>query len=126
MNGLKEKLFEIASQDEGFVERFNAAESPEAVVELLKGKGLDVTAEDLQALAQPAGQEAVELSDEELEAVAGGDDCYCVVGGGGTAGGVDRTCGCVIEGLGTFTEKNGKIGDRCICVTGGMGASRND
>ena len=125
MDGLKEKLFEIASQDEGFVERFNTAESPEAVVELLKGKGLDVTAEDLQALAQPAGQEAVELSDEELEAVAGGGDCFCVVGGGGTAGGVDQTWACVEGGIGLYTKKNGKSADRCFCITGGVGETRN-
>ena len=121
MDGLKEKILEIASQDEGFVERFNAAESPDAIAELLKGKGLDVTAEDLQALAQPADQDAVELSDDELEAVAGGGNCGCATYGGGKAGGKDKSCTCYIYGQG----KGKGVSDRCECVYGGWGNTNN-
>ena len=62
MDGLKERILEVASQDEDFGKQLSEAGAPEAVVELLRERGLDVAVEDLQALAQPADQDAVELS----------------------------------------------------------------
>ena len=43
--------------------------------------------------------------EKELEAVAGGDACFCVLGGGGE-----------------FTESDG-VGARCACVGNGFGDS---
>ena len=121
MDGLKERILEVASQDEDFGKKLSEAEAPEAVVELLRERGLDVAVEDLQALAQPADQDAVELSDDELEAVAGGGECGCSVYGGGKAGGKDKSCGCYVYGQGGSKGE----GVRCGCVYGGWGDSCN-
>ena len=121
MDGLKKKMLEIASQDEDFGKKLGEAEAPEAIVELLREKGLDVAVEDLQALAQPADQDAVELSDDELEAVAGGGECGCSVYGGGKAGGKDKSCGCYVYGQGGSKDNP----DRCDCYSIGVGSSFN-
>ena len=121
MDGLKERILEVASQDEDFGKKLSEAEAPEAVVELLREKGLDVAVEELQALAQPADQDAVELSDDELEAVAGGGNCGCATYGGGKAGGKDKACTCDIYGQG----KGKGVSDRCECVYGGWGDTLN-
>ena len=121
MDGLKERILEVASQDEDFGKKLSEAEAPEAVVELLREKGLDVAVEDLQALAQPADQDAVELSDDELEAVAGGGNCGCATYGGGKAGGKDGACACVFMGHGDGKDNP----DRCDCYSIGVGSSFN-
>ena len=126
MDGLSEKIFELASQDEEFAEKFGAAETPEAIVALLAEKGLDVAADDLQALAQPAAEGAVKLSEDELDAVAGGKACYCVVGGGGVKGKYDETCGCAAAGWGYFIDHT--AGDRhvrCQCAVAGEGVTHD-
>ena len=119
MDDLKEKIFELASQDDEFAEKLNAAETPEAIVALLAEKGLNVAAGDLQALAQPA-EGAVKLSEDELDAVAGGDQCACFYGGAGSSGYVDKTCGCVLVGWGYYDNGNGKK-SRCQCANIGHG-----
>ena len=59
-----------------------------------------------------------ELSDEELEAVAGGGECLCIYGGGGEADYGHSTCVCVIGGGG-----DGKNGwEPCVCILGGYGS----
>ena len=122
MNDLSEKILEIASQDGEFAEKLNAAETPEAVIALLAEKGIDVTAEDLQALAQPA-EGAVKLADDELDEVAGGKVCYCVAGGGGVKGKNDRTCWCIVAGCGTSAARPKGSDDRCVCAGAGVGDS---
>ena len=123
MDGLKEKILELASQDEDFAKVLGEAEAPEALVEALKGKGLDVTAEELQALVQPEDTGKVKLSDDELEAVAGGSRCYCYDAGGGlSSDGEDRSCGCALVGWGYY-EEYGKSHWRCECWAGGIGKS---
>lgn len=61
-----------------------------------------------------------ELSEAELDAVAGGKNCLCVVGGGGTGeeSTKTKTCACVISGVG-YTNDNGQ---RCFCLAGGSGS----
>ena len=64
----KMKAFlEEAAKDADFTERLGKADSPEAVFALAKEKGFDLTSADLET-GFPDG----ELSDEDLDDVAGG------------------------------------------------------
>jgi len=58
-------FLEAVRADAGLQEKLNAASDADAVVEIAKAAGFVISAEELQ-MAQ------VELSDEELESVAGG------------------------------------------------------
>ncbi len=80
-----------------------------------------------------------ELDSEELKSVAGGGDCVCVLGGGGTADNIKGTqrdpsginpvtvyseydnpaCGCVMYGQGNY----GSGGIRCSCMGAGAGST---
>ena len=62
---------------------------------------------------------AEELSDDDLDAVAGGGDvsCACAMGGGGTKDNNDKTCACVLAGAGY--AKSGR--ERCVCGFAGYG-----
>lgn len=95
----------------------------ERLVELAKKYEIKLTVEDF--LNQNTGQ----LNDHDLDAVAGGGSCYCVVGGGGTAGqnnkGIDETCACVLAGFGEGCS-NGGGGFRCKCPMFGGGDSLMD
>lgn len=86
-------------------------------------------AEDIAAFAKSEGfaftaaefteynkAQSKELSDDELEAVAGGASCICPVGGGGTSGLLN--CICAIVGYGERTAD-------CTCNPGGVGSSAN-
>lgn len=85
------------------------------IIQLTAEYGIELTEEDFK----PAGRQG-ELSDEELDAVAGGDDCVCVLGGGGTSKAMyDRSCACVLGGGGENVAGN----TRCVCVLGGLGDS---
>ncbi len=59
------------------------------------------------------------LSEDELDAVAGGKTCVCVAGGGGTGEDVTstKTCACVMVGNGSMQSGE----RRCVCVVGGGG-----
>ena len=64
----KMKAFlEAAAQDPALVEALEKAETPDAVIALAKEKGFEITAEDLASVPGTC-----ELSDDELEGVAGG------------------------------------------------------
>ena len=123
MDDLKEKVLELASQDEEFAEKLKAAGTEEAVAELLQEKGLDVAAEDLKALAQAAPEGAVKLSEDELDVVAGGGTCVCATYGGGAKGGNDKACVCDILGYGMSSDD--KDHTRCSCLYVGEGDSHN-
>ena len=59
-----------------------------------------------------------ELTDDELDAVAGGEFCTCAIGGGGAATQhADNTCACVMGGGGEYSYG----GCRCVCVLAGTG-----
>ena len=87
----------------------------EKMIEILKEYGVSFTAEDFKA---PEG----ELSDDELNAVAGGGGCGCAAIGGG--GGDDLTCVCIaggtgyVRGCGGFSLEGG-----CFCALAGAGAT---
>ena len=64
----KMKAFlEAAAQDPALAEALEKAETPEAVIALAKEKGFEITAEDLASVPETG-----ELSDDELDGVAGG------------------------------------------------------
>ena len=64
----------------------------EKMIEILKEYGVSFTAEDFKA---PEG----ELSDDELEVVAGGGICMCPLVGGGSGEGPGRYSGRRQDGL---------------------------
>lgn len=70
-------------QDPALAEQFKAVQSPEEfanlVVRLGQEWGYNFTVEEVMvAIAQQSSNESIELSDAQLEAVAGGEDTpYC-------------------------------------------------
>lgn len=67
-------FIEKLDNDKAFRSRVAKAESDEARLELAKAAGFDFTAEDLAAAIDEFSSE--ELSEEDLEAVAGGSKVY--------------------------------------------------
>ena len=103
------KLLELASEDKEFAKEIQAADK-EALIRLAKAHEIELSEEDFE---KPQN----ELSDDELDAVAGGDACYCVGGGGGSANDSNKTCACIAGGGGQWQDGS----TRCICVGGGGG-----
>ena len=65
-------FMEAIAQDQALAEALNAAETPEAVIALAKEKGITLTEQDLALAQAPVG----ELSDDDLDDVAGGAGKY--------------------------------------------------
>ena len=86
----------------------------EKMIEILKEYGVSLTVEDFKA---PEG----ELSDDELNAVAGGGGCGCPVVGGG--GGDELVCVCVLGGSGSIPGWYDPSQGGCICAVAGAGAT---
>ncbi len=93
----------------------NVEEATPLFIEFAKEHGFELTEEDFKAHAQ-------ELSERELVSVAGGGECICLVGGGGTETddyvGLAPACGCVAYGQGN-TVMDGDM--RCVCIVSGYG-----
>ena len=115
------KFMELVSADPELGMKVSAA-TKDMLILIAKEQGIELTKEDLAA---PVG----EMSDDELEAVVGGGECYCAMGGGGTKdgphgyaekywGGLD-VCACVLAGFGYYG--NGK--ERCGCAFAGGGSN---
>ena len=112
------KYLEMISQDEEFrkevdkLEEEHVQAQKEKIMEHAASKGITLTEADFA--------ESAELSDDELDAVAGGATCGCVVGGGGTATRPkEGDCACAFYGQGYYAV--GTSGLRCICMLGGGG-----
>ena len=103
------KFLELASQNADLAAKIDVADK-DTLIALAKQHGFTLTAADF---AQPV----TELSDDDLDTVAGGDKCYCAVGGGGTGNDDNKTCACVVAGFG-FSNSGW---DRCSCGIGGYG-----
>lgn len=104
---LQEKLTELSKKD--------LEQQKKGLFALAKENGITLTDEDLE---RPQSEE---LSDDELDAVAGGGGCGCPFGGGGK-GEDPKThweygCGCIIGGQGM--DNFGGI--YCVCVFVGGG-----
>ncbi len=112
---MKKILEMISKEDHETVEKLKKA-NKEELIAWAAGKGVTLTEADF--VKQEPAEEEGEVSLNEADAVAGGGDCYCFVGGGGTGpdGNHDK-CGCVMFGEGYYTD--GEC--RCICVAGGSG-----
>ena len=108
------KFLEAVSRNKESIEKLKKAETPEAVIALAAENGFTLTAEDLKP--EPT---TGEVSDDELNAVAGGKDCGCFLGGGGEATGKQGVCACVAAGAGM--GPNGDADIRCICPVFGAG-----
>jgi predicted ribosomally synthesized peptide with nif11-like leader len=63
-------FLEAVKADAGLQEKLKAAADADAVVTIAKAAGFIISAEELKKVKAPT--QAVELSDEELEGVAGG------------------------------------------------------
>ena len=111
------RFLEAASQDKEFTEKLTKAKTPEDVIALAAEKGFTLTEEDLKP--QPVSGE---MPDAELDAVAGGDKCLCIVGGYGAESGSDYMCVCPVAGGGGSSWLDEA---RCVCVFGGDGINTN-
>ena len=117
---VNKKFLEAASKDSALKAELEHA-TLEALGEFLKSKGLEeeagkVAEAAMEKVAEAHGfkaDEMIELSDDELEAVAGGV-CHCPAVGGGT--GTGKQCACVIIGTGENYS-----GENCDCAGGGYG-----
>ena len=111
------QFLETASRDKELIEKLNQAPDMESVIALAKENGFTLTEEDLRP------KEGIqEISDEEIEAVAGGKKCYCFTGGGGEKTEENEgVCACVLFGLGEQYKDGKWIGDRCGCFYSGIG-----
>lgn len=98
------KFLEQISENEALAPRMENA-SKDDVIAIAKEVGITLTDADFE--------QAGEISDDELTTVAGGEKCYCVVGGAGSGDGNVKTCACVIYGNGYH--------DRCDCIVNGYG-----
>ena len=110
------KFLELVSKDAELVEKVRTADM-ETLITIAKEVGIVLTEADLTP-------PSTEISDDELDVVAGGKDCYCAIGGGGSGDDSDKTCACVGSGVGLAKDsadgyKN--AGTRCWCALGGWG-----
>lgn len=124
------KFLELVSQNEELGKKLNGM-NKEEIIAAAKELGVELTEDDLK-------QESEELSDDELDAVAGGKSCACVLGGGGKKtgdGSIYDVCACVAAGTGLKTtggtltydpvkdewnSETNKVA-RCVCVAAGAG-----
>ena len=109
MSEKMKEFLEVVTGNDEMRSKFNVA-TREEMIAMAKTLGVELTEADFE-------QKAAELDDDELDAVAGGGTCACVMGGGGTADNNDKTCVCVAFGEGEV--KCGCI--RCFCAAGGGG-----
>ena len=98
------------SKDEAGRERLSKVSGIPELILMAKEQGLVLTPADFE----PAKGE---INEDELASVAGGGQCVCVAGGGGTPGPDVKTCACVGLGLG-FNSKDQR---RCFCFNIGTG-----
>lgn len=105
------KLLELASSNEELKTKLTEA-SKDELIAIAKEQGINLCDEDFEA--KPA-----DLSDDELDSIAGGKKCYCALGGGGTGEDSNNTKTCACVGSGAGNTKSGGV--RCACVLGGYG-----
>ena len=108
------KFLELASGDTELVERLNGMDK-DAIIAAAQQRGIALTEADF------AADTGAELNEDELDAVAGGGKCACILGGGGKADDNCNKCSCVLDGAGKF--KDGIV-NRCGCVGAGGGVDK--
>ena len=105
------KFLEAVSGNEALFAKLSEEKDIKVYIAAAKELGITLTEADFDMNS--------ELSDDDLDDVAGGTgvSCSCAVGGGGTKDENDKTCACVVGGAG-YTKKNVR---RCLCALGGYG-----
>ena len=105
-------FLEKLSENRELAEKLSKEPDPKVLIAAAKEFGIELTEADFEKPAE-------ELSDDELDAVAGGSDvsCACAMGGGGTKDANDKTCACVLAGVGYAKDKS----ERCLCGFAGYG-----
>ena len=115
-------------KDEEFCKQFVTSESKEAAAKLFTDRGFDITDEELTALATrtrelvyPLMENGGELSEEELERVAGGADKYTTWSDVGKAVALGAGAGLVVgtgvaPGIGTLIGTGVGIGVSLLTV----------
>lgn len=108
------KFLELVSGNDALAAKFSNA-SKDEIIAIAREQGITLTEADFESTA--------EVSDDELNAVAGGKECYCAIGGGGTGESSNgtRTCACVAGGVGHMDGDT--IKSRCGCIGGGYGGN---
>ena len=112
MNEKLKNFLEAVSRDETLTEKIGKEADRKTIIAVARELGFDLCEADFEPVP-------VELSEDELETVAGGDavSCSCALGGGGKKDKNDKTCACVAAGWGY--SKNGER--RCFCAVAGYG-----
>ena len=107
-----QKFLETVSQNEELAAKISGEADHQVLIGIAKELGITLTEADLE-------NKPVELEDDDLDTVAGGQsvNCSCALGGGGKKDDNDKACACVAVGLGY--SKNGS--QRCFCPLAGFG-----
>lgn len=121
MNENTKRFFELLSKDEEMVKKVCSMTEMEEILALARELGIELTEADFET---PDG----EMSEDELNSVTGGGDCYCVMGGGGTKSTYDDVCACVLAGWGYYNDSFEPYASddnlvRCACP--GLGSGNN-
>ena len=105
-----QKFLEAVSKDNELAAKVSTLAKDELLA-FAKEQGFDLTEADLP--------HPTEMSDDDLDTVAGGGNvsCACAMGGGGTKDNNDKTCACVLAGVGYAKDKT----ERCLCGFAGYG-----
>lgn len=109
MNDNLKKFLELASQNQELANKLENADQ-ESVLQLAKEQGIALTEEDFN-------QSDTMISDDELNAVAGGEKCGCAVCGISYYDDKAAGCVCACGGGGKYYDGS----TRCVCVMGGYG-----
>ncbi|MBQ8640088.1 MAG: Nif11-like leader peptide family RiPP precursor [Lachnospiraceae bacterium] len=110
MTETMKKFLAKVSADQALTKRLQAADDYGQIIALANELGIELTMTDI---VPPEG----EISEKELDAVAGGAYCVCFVGGGGEASRGYKVCACVLGGGGETEHGDA----RCVCVGAGEG-----
>ena len=110
-----QKLLEKISGDEDLKKELNSMDTTEKVIDFAKRQGIDISEEDLSNDEQDG-----ELDLDEADAVAGGNACVCVFGGGAKSD-ENKDSGCACVGAGSGLNEDGD--NRCGCILVGVGNS---
>ena len=106
------KFLELAASDAELTAQLNGM-AKEAIIAAAQQRGIALTEADF------AADKSAELNEDELNEVAGGGKCACVMGGGGTEGDNCEKCFCIVAGAGSFLDGE----TRCECGIGGGGVA---
>ena len=85
------KFLDAASKDAEVMEKLNGLKNPEEFITFAKKMGFSLTAEDLQ----PEKPKTGELSDDEMDTIAGGIDFAIGVGFHNKGSFIDNIDGCI-------------------------------